>query len=108
MSAQSLYAEALALFYGLGQTLDVTGVLEELASCAVDQGSWECAMRLAGAADTLRRKLGVGAPASRKATVEQSLVLARQHLGNTAATIAWLAGAQLPLDQAVAYARQRE
>jgi predicted ATPase len=106
VAAESLYAEALALFNQLGLTRDIGRVLEELASCAADQKSWERSLRLAGAADALRREMGTPLPVSRKTTLERSLTAARQQLDQAAATIAWLRGAELSLKQAIAYAQQ--
>ena len=57
-TAESHYGEALAVFHQLGETVELPQVLEELVPCAVDQGNWDRALRLAAAASTLRRTLG--------------------------------------------------
>jgi hypothetical protein len=67
-------------------------VLEDLVPCAIDQGKWDRALRLAAAASALRAKLGSRLPPSRVATLEHMLLVARDHVGAAAAATAWMEG----------------
>jgi predicted ATPase/serine/threonine protein kinase len=104
-SAQSLYAEALTIFQQLGETVEVTRVLDELVVCAVDQRMWNRGVQLAGAASVLRGKLGTLLPPTRTARLGTSLAVARRELEHVAATMAWMEGTTLPLEEVVACAR---
>jgi hypothetical protein len=100
-----LYTEALSLFHELGDTVELARVLEELAPCAVDLRCWHRALRLAAGASTLREKLGSRLPPSRTANLENHLLVARHHVEQTAAAMAWMEGTELSLEQLVVYAR---
>ena len=73
-------------------------MVELLASLAADREKWEITLRLAGAADSLRERFQTPIPVSSKAFLDRSLDAARRNLTTNAATIAWMEGSRMNLD----------
>ena len=105
--AQALYAEALTLFSELGETKDIARVLEYVACAAADQGQWDRALRVAGAAASLRQRFGFPLPPTAKANLDRSLQPAHQASTSSAAAIAWMEGSSMTTEKAVKYASDR-
>jgi DNA-binding CsgD family transcriptional regulator len=105
-SAARYFNEALALVEanrdrgGIAYCLACTGVF------GVGLGNVEPAARLLGAAAALREAIGMIAGLPERAKYEQATAAARQVLGEQAFATAWSAGQGLPLDRAIAEARE--
>ena len=104
--AAPLYREALEAFAELGHRRGIARLLGAFACLAVDQGQPERALRLAGAADALRDRVGAAVATPDRAELERTLTRARRDLGPARATAAWSAGAELSPEAAIALARQ--
>ena len=102
--SQRCYGEALKTFCDLGETRDITRVVELLACLAADKEQWEITLRLAGAADTFRERFQTPIPPASKAVLERSLDAARRHLTTHDATSAWMQGSRMTLDEVLACA----
>ena len=104
-SARRLVVEVLELYRQLGNPYAASGALYAAAGLAVAAGDPERALRLCGAAAAERAD--IRAPlAPRWQALAQTAVVdpARAAVGTERADAAWAAGAQLSLDEAVAYA----
>jgi len=102
--AAALLAEGLVLSRQLGDKAQMAMCLEGLAGVAVSEVRAERAARLYGAAERLRRSIGVPLYAGQVADVDRFRHEARHALGNEAYEAACSAGRTLSLDQAVKYA----
>jgi DNA-binding NarL/FixJ family response regulator len=105
---QKLPDSPLASFQNLGSRRMVADCLEELATVFAATGRPEPALRLAGAAMTVREQIGAGLSSPERAALEQRLLPARQMLSDAAAEEAWQAGRRLRPRDAVAEAMQDE
>jgi DNA-binding CsgD family transcriptional regulator len=105
-TAGSHFAEALKSCCDLGDRWGIARCLEAFATLAVNTGSPEHAVRLAGAADRLRESAGVAPSSRRPASLPHDLVRARQTLGGARYSTAWEAGGAMSAEQAVRLARQ--
>jgi len=97
------FVESLALRRELGQRLALPQVLEELAGLAAAQGSHARALTLAGAAATLRAKLGSPAASVDHERIEQWWRASQRALGEEA-NEATAAGQAMTEEQMLAYA----
>jgi non-specific serine/threonine protein kinase len=103
--ARSLLVESLsALREWEDREMDVVGALEVFAALAVARGWPTRALRLAGAAEALRRARHIRIVPAEQAELDRRLKTARQALGEEGAAAAWTNGQALSLEQAVAYA----
>jgi tetratricopeptide (TPR) repeat protein len=102
-SACAAYREALAMFRALGHRRGIARVLENLACCAAPQGRPEQALKLAGAAATLREKLGRPPSAVERKELDESLREARKNLTPVDQTNAWNEGRSMNLDEILEY-----
>jgi len=96
--------DALVGFRDLGIRRSVADCLEGLAAAFAAAGSAERALRFAGAATSLRVRMGAPLSAPQRAALERRLTPARQQLSPPSAEAAWQAGRSLALDQAIAEA----
>ncbi len=103
-AAEDLYHEALAIRHRRRFAPDVAESLEALASIAVKQESALEAARLYGAAGALRRSLGVVRFPVAQIEYDAHLKQARLLAGDDACDAAFVEGAALSVDEAVAYA----
>jgi len=101
-AAESLVHEALGFAREAGDRMGMVDGLELLARLAVEQDSHTEAVRLWGAADSLRSETGYRFAIDR-AIKEAALAKARQSLGADF-EIAWAEGAKLGPEEAIAYA----
>lgn len=99
--ALSLYQESIKSFRKLGHKRGIARILECFACTAAAQLEAERALRLAGAAAALRHSIGAPLSPVEQAKLEASLDPARQIMGNTAGTKAWLEGWALPVEKAI-------
>jgi predicted ATPase len=100
--ANALYREALGLFCRVGHQRGVARVLEALAALAGAQQEDAQVMRLAGAAEGLRKRLG-NPPIDPwiKAALDGAVTNARECLDAEARDRAWERGLEEPVDQLV-------
>lgn len=105
-SARSLYMEGLAISRELGDKWLLCYLLEDIGGLAARQGQAERALRLVGAATILRETINAPLPPADKDKLEQMLIMARQALGDSTATLATAEGRAWSLEQAVDYALQ--
>jgi non-specific serine/threonine protein kinase len=102
--AAKLQMEALELFRSLGSQVYIAEGFENLAMIAVAQRHPERALRLFGAAESLRVRIGAPLPPYRRFLCERALADAKAQLVNTEPTAPWHSGFDMPLDEAIAYA----
>jgi len=92
--AAALQRESLALSGELGDRRSATDAIEGLARAEAPRDP-ALAIRLLGAAATLRERLGVPATAAREALTDRAAALARTQLGEEAFAAAWATGTVL-------------
>ncbi|MCL4302757.1 MAG: tetratricopeptide repeat protein [Anaerolineae bacterium] len=105
VSARALYEESLTIDRGLGNKWGIAYALEDIGSLAAHQGQPERALRLVGAAQTLREAIQAPRPPADQAKLESLLEPARQILGEAAA-VATAEGRAMSLEEAIDYAFQ--
>jgi predicted ATPase len=103
--ARAALDEGLSLAAELHDRVGTALALEGFAGLAAADGAAERAVRLAGAADALRRRAGVPAPSTVGAWLARWLQVARRTLGPAAAAASWEHGRAMDVDRAVADAR---
>jgi ATP/maltotriose-dependent transcriptional regulator MalT len=101
--ARQRLAASLAMFEDLADTPSTVSVIQRFAELEAAQRHFLTAVRLAGAAASLRDAAGVSLSPTSQAKLEASLAPARHALGEAAAD-AWRAGQALSLPEAVAAA----
>lgn len=104
--ASALDREAMALVSGLGAKRAIAEWLEGMASTAVDSGAFHRAVRLLGAADSLRQGIGAPLPPRDVAAHRDQLARARQEVSDAAFHDAWEAGQAMALEAALEYAAE--
>jgi predicted ATPase/DNA-binding SARP family transcriptional activator len=88
---------------------DVIGYcFEGLAAVLAFTGEGEPAARLLGAAEALRKNLGVELAPAERETHEETAAAVRASLGEERFSAAWRQGQELALDEAIAYALEEE
>lgn len=107
-SASNAYREALEIFRDLGHQRGAARVLEYLASGGVSQGRYERALKLAGAAASLREKLGTPLSAAERDELDQQVRKARNALSEAEGENSWTEGRAMTLNQVVDYALAAE
>ncbi len=103
-AARAWYVESLQISRELGETARIPRILESLAVIAALDGDAGRALRLAGAASTLRDEIGVGLTPAQHARIDGALGAVQWGLGEEARTAAWQAGRAMSLEEAVQYA----
>ena len=102
-AAQAAYREALQLFAHLGHRRGIARALEGSACLEADRGSSSRALKLAAAAEHLRRQIGAPLTAAEQAELNDSLAPARRSLGEPDAGRAWAAGAAMTIEAAIQF-----
>jgi tetratricopeptide (TPR) repeat protein len=102
--ADELLGESLLMLVGTGERLGIHGVLDAVAELAMTGGEAERAVRLAGAADRMRRRQGTQSWPVLARRREQWLAGARTLLGDATLQVIWQAGSAMSADDAVALA----
>jgi non-specific serine/threonine protein kinase len=100
-AAQQLLRESLALMDRTGERLGLHGVLDALAELATANGHVERAVRLAGAADRLRRRQGTQSWPLLARRRKEWLTRARTSLGEDTFGLLWRAGGEMSVEHAV-------
>jgi predicted ATPase len=99
--AQALHEESMKIFQDLGHKRGIARLLEAFAGAAIAQSRPERALRLAGAAASLRKTLGTPIPAAEQEKLERSLDPARRALSGESGAAAWMEGWEMPLEEAI-------
>jgi len=102
--AQAFYKESLTVFREWRSKLRIVWCLEGLAGVAVAQSQPARAVRLFGAAEVLRHRMGTPLPPSKQADYERCVALTRARLDEATFTSAWAEGRAMTLEQAIDYA----
>jgi predicted ATPase/class 3 adenylate cyclase len=106
VDAAEHYREAVRIGHEMGDEAALTEPLQGLAAVAIATGDAERGVRLLGANDAIRERLG-GGPPPEWLRLGDPLADARQALGEAAYASAWEEGRRLTLDDAVAMATGR-
>jgi tetratricopeptide (TPR) repeat protein len=100
--AERHFRDGIKRSRSLGLRAQLIELLDGLAYFAANQGRWEQALRVAGAANAFHQAAETPLPLPEQRRVEQALELARTALGVRQSARAWAAGQQLDLEQALA------
>jgi len=100
-AAHSAYRESLKTFQQLGHKRGIARLLECFAGSSAAQREAERALRLAGAAAALRQNIGAPLTPAEQVKLDVNLASAREVLGHTAGSAAWLEGWGTPVENAV-------
>jgi predicted ATPase/class 3 adenylate cyclase/DNA-binding CsgD family transcriptional regulator len=98
--------DALVCAANSGAHLPVPDILECLASLAASVGNHPEAARLFGAASELRQRMGLVRFKIHDAAYQDSVAELRNAMEEEAFDAAWLEGAALPIEEAIAYAQR--
>jgi len=104
--AEDLLHDALDLAHQVAFRTFVCEILDILGTVVADQGRFEEAARLLGAAQSARDAIGYRQLPAHQPSHEADLAVVRDALGAEAFDDAWTDGAALSLDDAVVYARR--
>src|SRR5579871_441658 len=104
--AQAAYREALQIFADLGHKRGMSRVLNGFACLADAQRQAARALKLAGAAEHLRRMAGTTLPQAEQSMLDESLSSAWKSLGQADGKRAWADGSALSIDAAIQYSLQ--
>ena len=107
-TAHSLYRESLTIFRELEHKRGIARLLECFACLSAAQLQPGRSLRLAGAADALRRKVGSPRPPAEQAKLEAILDTSRKALTDAAGTAAWAEGRGMPVEKALDDAMKAE
>ena len=107
-TAHSLYRESLTIFRELEHKRGIARLLECFACLSAAQLQPVRSLRLAGAADALRRKVGSPRPPAEQAKLEAILDTSRKALTDAAGTAAWAEGRGMPVEKAIDDAMKAE
>ena len=104
VEADDLHHQALAAFHSQRLLPGIAETLEALAGTAVDVESTSEAVRLFGAASSIRASIGLVRRPVEQPGYERDVDRARQDLDHDTFAAAWSDGESLTVDEAVAYA----
>lgn len=102
-AAHEAYRGALEVFAALGHKRGIARALEGSASLAATRGRAVRALRLAAAADHLRRLISARLPQAEKSKLEQNLSSAWKSLNEAEGKRAWAEGCAMGIDGAIRY-----
>ena len=102
------YREAFDLLDAMPNKSALAKVLEDIGATLAVVGDPARGARLMGAADSLRRSIGLPIFDSERADYEAELTSVRKQLGNEAFEIQWRIGASSTLERAIEEARERD
>jgi hypothetical protein len=102
--ANVLYREALASHHKIGNKLGIVACLEGLAVLARQGGNPQRAARLWGTSEVLRAMIGAALHPNDRADYEQNVAALRSELTPGELSVAWAAGRETPIQDAIAYA----
>lgn len=102
-AAHDAYREALEIFAAFGHKRGMARAMEGCACLAAALGESERAIKLAGAAQHLRRLVSVRLPPTEQSKLEQHLSLAWQSLSESEGKRAWGEGSAMSIESAIQY-----
>src|SRR4029077_13700451 len=98
--------EALTIAAHTNARLRLPDIVECLARLAADDGNHQTAARLFGAADAMRKRIGVIRFAVHQPSYDTALTVIRDALGEQHFEAARIEGAALSAEEAIAYAQR--
>lgn len=104
ISARSLYQESMVIFGELGDIRGIARLFEGLMVLAMMQSQPERALRLAGAANTVRKEHRVPLASDEETELQRNVELINEVLPVSAQETAWSSGAAMSIEQAIEYA----
>ncbi|HEU4875589.1 MAG TPA: tetratricopeptide repeat protein [Pyrinomonadaceae bacterium] len=102
--AQSLYQESMVIFGELGDIRGLARLFEAFMALAIGQNRPERALRLASAADAVRKEYGVPLSPDQETELKASLQSIKRSLSESTQASAWSSGASMPIERAIEYA----
>ena len=99
--ADRMYRDSITIFRDLNHKRGIARLLECFACSAAAQVQPERALRLAGAAASLRQSIGAPLTPAEQGKLEKLLDPARKVVTNPAGATAWLEGWEMPAEKAV-------
>jgi predicted ATPase/DNA-binding winged helix-turn-helix (wHTH) protein/predicted negative regulator of RcsB-dependent stress response len=105
-AAGGAYREALEVFAELGHKRGIARALEGSACLAAARGQAERALKLAGAAEHLRRLISAPLPQAEKSELQEKLAMAWKLLGEPEGKSAWAEGGSMNIENAIQYSLQ--
>jgi predicted ATPase/DNA-binding winged helix-turn-helix (wHTH) protein len=103
LAARAEYCEAMEIFANLGHRRGIARVLEGCAVLALAQGQAARALKLAAAANHLRRLISACLPLDEESKLNQKLLPAWQLLSDLEGKDAWATGSAMSLEAAIQY-----
>ncbi|HTZ84448.1 MAG TPA: tetratricopeptide repeat protein [Candidatus Acidoferrales bacterium] len=105
-AAHQAYREALEIFAELGHKRGMARALEGCACLAAAQGQAARALKLAAAAEHLRRLISARLPQAEQSKLDENLSPAWKSLGEREGKEAWAEGSTMSIDDAIRYSLQ--
>jgi tetratricopeptide (TPR) repeat protein len=102
--AEGAFIESLHIARTVDMRWTIGTTLEGMAEVAVGQRQPECAVRLFGAADTLRTEIGIPVQPVNRLRYERDLAAAKVALGEEQFAKLWEEGGAMTVDEAVTFA----
>jgi ATP/maltotriose-dependent transcriptional regulator MalT len=99
--ARAVLRESLNVRQDLDDRAGIAATLESIATLAAAETQPECAVQLAGAAAGIREQVEAPLYPMGRAMLDKWLVPLRQVLGAETTTVAWEAGRDMPIEQAL-------
>ena len=106
--ARSFYQESMVIFGDLGDIRGVVRLFESFVALAIAELQPERALRVAGAADALRREHGIPLPRHEQLKLDGTLEPIKEGLPELIRQATWMSGASMSVEQAIAYALSLE
>ena len=105
--ARPMMFDVMQAFVDLGDLDGASDAMEALAGLAAHEGQPLRAARVAGAADCLRRRLGIPLASVDRLRLDRCLERPRDELGQERFSDAWAEGAEMTTEQAIDYTLER-
>jgi len=105
-AAHQAYREALEIFAELGHKRGMARALEGSACLASAQGQAARALKLAAAAEHLRRLISAYLPDAERSKLDENLSLAWKSIGESEGKRAWAEGSTMSIDHVIRYSLQ--
>ena len=104
VSARSLYQESMVIFGELGDIQGIARLFEGLMVLATRESHQERALRLAGAANTVRKEHRVPLAPDEETELQLNMESIKQGLPVSVQETAWSSGASMSIERAIEYA----